>query len=545
LKRIAATVALLIFLAGGAGVAQSAPAPVHLGQVANSATAVGTCKCTVLQVSDIGLTNASYVLPYDGVITKSGFYVGEEVNVGDWVQLRTFAQSGSNHATVTGDGAQNFLSGLPAKTVDSFFERLPVVAGEVLGARLFINSGSINATPVEFNTTAAEDKVGGAPGNPAIGDSFEASVGVKLRANVEAVVEPDDDADGYGDVSQDLCPGSPIGAGACSGSLLGSDFQGNHSSSGGSSGYDALLVQKSIGGVSTAAPFDGVLVRWRMLSPPAGEYGIRVLGSESGSTFRTVAAGSTETVTGSSTLAGRVVSFNTRISIPQGGYVGLATPSHLQPTTIFPSPSSTLAKINDGPVGTEYHEWGAGLSQELAYDADVEPDADHDGYGDVTQDSCPSDASIHEGSCPLTPGSTGEAGGPSSGSTPKKLSAAPKITGFKATPKSFHAKARGGGAKLKLTLDQPASLAFAIEAKTACRKAHKAGRCQPGFRTLTAFRRKGLSAGHDTVALTGRYKHHGAVVPLAPGVYRVTAVPTGTTGIVGAKSRATFRILKP
>jgi hypothetical protein len=37
--------------------------------------------------------------------------------------------------------------------------------------------------------------------------------------------------------------------------------------------------------------------------------------------------------------------------------------------------------------------------------AQLEPDADHDGYGDETQDQCPSDANT-QGPCPLTPASS-------------------------------------------------------------------------------------------------------------------------------------------
>jgi hypothetical protein len=38
-------------------------------------------------------------------------------------------------------------------------------------------------------------------------------------------------------------------------------------------------------------------------------------------------------------------------------------------------------------------------SYQLMFNADIEPDADHDGFGDETQDGCPGDASVH-GSCP-------------------------------------------------------------------------------------------------------------------------------------------------
>ena len=41
------------------------------------------------------------------------------------------------------------------------------------------------------------------------------------------------------------------------------------------------------------------------------------------------------------------------------------------------------------------------ISLELLVNADVEPDADHDGYGDETQDQCPTNAAA-QGPCPAT-----------------------------------------------------------------------------------------------------------------------------------------------
>ena len=45
----------------------------------------------------------------------------------------------------------------------------------------------------------------------------EAPIRLLCRVNLEAVLEPDEDNDGYGDFSQDLCPGSPIALSACAG----------------------------------------------------------------------------------------------------------------------------------------------------------------------------------------------------------------------------------------------------------------------------------------------------------------------------------------
>ena len=143
------------------------------------------------------------------------------------------------------------------------------------------------------------------------------------------------------------------------------------------------------------------MVRWRVLTRTTSDYGIRVVGPTTGSSFGVLGSSATEHVAfGPSPIIGGVTTFQTRLPIPAGGYVGLATASMSQPESVFPSPGSTLAKLHDGADGTVYNESGAISTQELAYDADIEPDADHDGYGDITQDSCPEAGSVHEGTCP-------------------------------------------------------------------------------------------------------------------------------------------------
>ena len=529
MKRLVLTFALPALLLAAVPGAVAAPPARHLGQTATGGTAVGPCMCTALQFGDLGLEKASYLLPFDGVITKSGFYVGEEVNTGDSVQVRAFRRGATNHATVTGDGTTHLLPGLPTQSVSSFYERMPVSAGDVLGGRFKINSGSIDATPVQFNTSAPADEVGATLGSPALGETFETGgIGTKLRVNVEAVLEPDDDHDGYGDVSQDLCPGSPIGGGPCSGSLFGSDFQKNHGGVSGS-GFDALYVQRSIGGTSTAAPSDGVVVRWRLLGAPTGDFGIKVISPTTGSSFQILRSSPTEHVTTeSSPTIGKITSFATRLPIPAGGYLGLATPSLSTPESALPSPGSSLAKLHDGPDGTVYSEAGTITTQEFGYDADIEPDADHDGYGDVTQDSCPGTPSVHDGQCPVIdvfpPAET------------------PKITGLEVAPKKFRVKAKGTSAKLKLKLSEAATVAFGIEAKKTCASKGKGkkARCKPGFHSVQTITQK-LPAGQDTVPYSARLRGQ---VLLQPGSYRVTAVPTAG-GVTGKAAQTTFKVLPP
>lgn len=430
LKRLALIALIVAFTAGG-GVARGAPAPQHLGETATAATSIGNCACTAIQFADTGTALGSYAFLYSGVITKSGFYVGESIGAGDWVQMRSFNHSGTNRVTVAGDGAKHMLQGLTTKSVAAFYERLPVSALGVLGARYSIGSASITATPTYFTSASSFDEVIGTTTNLAVGDSWEETPGKSKRVNVEAVLEPDEDHDGYGDVSQDLCPDSSIGGSPCSGTLFGSDLQEAHSNGGGA-GFEPLLVQKTIDGASTTLPFDGVVVRWRVLSSNNGSFRIRVLGPE-GSGLKVLNSSAVESVSvAPSPPIGKVTSFETRLPIPAGSYVGLASPTQSLPPIALHVSGASATEFHDAGDGSVISVPGTARSWEVAYDADVEPDADHDGYGDATQDSCPEAGSVHDGACP--PKAT------TSGPSPPKLHAkTPKILSVKRDEKGRYA----------------------------------------------------------------------------------------------------------
>jgi hypothetical protein len=209
-----------------------------------------------------------------------------------------------------------------------------------------------------------------------------------------------------------------------------------------------------------------------------------------------------------------------------------------QPESVFPSPGSTLAKLHDGLDGTVYNESGTISTQELAYDADIEPDADHDGFGDVSQDSCPGAASIQQPPCP-----------PPAGSSSQETDAPPAITSFKAAPGRFRVK-RGGavvskklapaGTKLKLSLSKAATVSFSVEEKALCKGAKP---CPPTFRALHTFKRH-LQQGQSVVPYSGRYRKGGKIRTLAPASFRVTAVPTDASGLTGPPKRTSFTIVK-
>lgn len=498
----------------------------------------GGCNCTLVQLGDIGPTGSSYLIPYDGVIVRSGLYVGEMIGVSDTVQVQTVDPTGATTGTVVSEGTAHALVGSTAEAVRSFYERVPARMGDVLAAR-FNDGPCLCVTPAWFETTSEGDKALQAAPPLTAGGSFSVSPTGKRRLNLEAVLEPDEDGDGYGDASQDLCPGSPIGATACSGTLFGSDLQGEGSTpplpcaAGG-----CIKVQKTLNGASTAAPFDGVVVRWRVLNGEAGNYIARVMVPNPAATgglntgFTVLHSSATESVTAPVPPFSKISTFHTRLPIPAGGYVGLKVPSLTNQGFQASGGAATFVATNDGGDGLTVS--GQSHNGTVLYDADIEPDADHDGYGDITQDSCPSSASVHEGSCPSSPPT----------STP---TARPQITGFKVVPKSFRVTPGGGvgakGTKLTLTLSAAATVSFAIESKLVCRPAEKvAHRCKSGFRKVHTFSRS-LPGGGSSVPYSGRYKRAGKVKSLKPGAYRVTAVASGAGGS-GAPARTAFTVLR-
>lgn len=536
--------------------AEAAPLPVHLGQAAaafNSGfnSGAGGCDCTVAQLHDVGPTNNSYAFPFNGVITASGFYIGASIEASEspTVQVQTVQPTGASTGIVVSEGAAHSLIGLAKSTVDDFYERVPAHAGDVLAAR-FHSSGFIQTTPYFFKTATSGDAAEvfftpvAAGGSLAGGGSA-----TERRLNLEAVLEPDEDADGYGDASQDLCLGSPIATSACSGALLGSDLQGARTGIAGCGAGGCMKVQTSVGGVSTAAPFNGVVVRWRVLNGGNGSYRARVVffkGDAGGGNlqYKVLRSSTAQSVTAPfGPLSSTLSTFQTRLPIQAGDYVALSpgvANLGFQESTGAATYTQT-DEVFDGNTAT-----GQSHNGTILYDADIEPDVDGDGYGDVSQDSCPSDGTIHEGPCPTPPtppaaggsGSGGNAGsgGPSPIVSPPPLTPAPTIQGLTVKPKSFHPKPLGGvaargatGTKLKLNLSAKATVTLAITT--------------PRGKRVWTFTRS-LGPGPATIAYNGQLRRHGKLLDLEPGSYRLTATAKNATG-TGPSERTNFTVLPP
>jgi hypothetical protein len=533
-------------LAHGTGVAFADS--VFLGQVGKLGVSASCGDCSAVQFADTGPAtgipeSGGYTAPSSGVLTYFGYRAGAEITTSpaDSVRPQVFSVVG-NTALVNHQGAAHVIQPWPGAPPPSggtryFRDRVPVSAGEVLGGRFLVKSIAINGdpTPAVFPTAAGGDKIGvGLPGS-SLGGSFTATPESSLRVNLLATLEPDADQDGYGDISQDLCLGSPIGEGACSGALSGSRLQ-SEVLPGGSCSGECLLLQKTIGGASQAAPFDDVVVRWRVLDADTGSYSVRTVAPQPNEFYRVGPSSAVGNVVASSPIRPMkkaITSFPTRIPIEAGGYVGLVDQASVHRQQGPESSGTTYQQLaNAVPDGTVERGLISPPAGELLYDADIEPDADHDGYGDITQDSCPGTATVHDGQCPVI--------------DVFPPPATPKVTGLEVVPNKFRVKPKGASAKLKLTLSREATVAFGIEAKKACGgkkgKGRKA-RCKPGFHAVQTIAEK-LPAGQNAVPYGARLRRGSSEAPLRPGSYRVTAVPT-TGGVTGKAARATFKVLPP
>lgn len=152
------------------------------------------------------------------------------------------------------------------------------------------------------------------------------------------------------------------------------------------------------------APADGVIVRWRLRGLPGGTT----------STLMSLRVYRGNTVAGVSAdvqpvLSGEIETFDTRIPVESGDRLGQRQTLTGLGMTIMPSLSYTAAGsgVTDywasppapGATAAPTH---ADSDRELLINADVEADADADGYGDETQDLCPTDPTVQT-ACPSAP----------------------------------------------------------------------------------------------------------------------------------------------
>jgi hypothetical protein len=179
-----------------------------------------------------------------------------------------------------------------------------------------------------------------------------------------------------------------------------------------------------------ASPIDGVVVRWRFRNDESTAISLRPRVLRSGPGGFTGVSGGDQTAS----FVGLGV-FEARLPIAAGDYLGVDFPCSSS------APHVSLTERYYAGGGATVGNWVPALADggpfrattfddvkySLMMNADVEPDADHDGYGDETQDACPGDAGTHE-SCPMVTPAPVTSTVPAADTTPPNASAAFKRT---------------------------------------------------------------------------------------------------------------------
>ncbi|HMJ36931.1 MAG TPA: hypothetical protein VK501_23700 [Baekduia sp.] len=225
---------------------------------------------------------------------------------------------------------------------------------------------------------------------PIVAGGVLAVAGATGPIEVEGVVESDDDGDGYGNRTQDACfndfnrHDAPCGAVTTFGSAL--TFAPDPR---GFSGSD--VVQSATSAPRPAAASDGVITAYRVRSATTAPLTLQVLRPAGSGAFQAIAAAAPATP-----AAGGAVTTVTAVRLPvkAGDQLGLRAAGAVGAVAVAPSDLRTfVAPLDVGDTATP----GAPSSHRLLAQADVEPDADADGFGDLTQDTCPFDAARHAG----------------------------------------------------------------------------------------------------------------------------------------------------
>ena len=134
------------------------------------------------------------------------------------------------------------------------------------------------------------------------------------------------------------------------------------------------------------APFDGVIVRWRVRGNSFGaQESLRVVQAAGGVSYTGVATGPAETV-----LPGVENVFSASIPIQQGQGIGIDVPGAAGTPRIETRNVAGATNWSWYPTRLGDNETGARngftMNDQLALNATIEPDCDRDGLGDETQD---------------------------------------------------------------------------------------------------------------------------------------------------------------
>jgi hypothetical protein len=175
---------------------------------------------------------------------------------------------------------------------------------------------------------------------------------------------------------------------------LASDTIGNagHGSGGSPCTYGGTMIQRTSPGAQYAAPYDGIITAWTSAgSFPSMTLKVARLGP--GDSFTVIAADGPRAF-----ALDEFPTYPVRIAVRQGDVIG-AYGAVLQHVCGAVSGYSLGIQDADVPAG-QSSVFGSSSVRELDVAATIELDGDGDGYGDETQDQCPTSGAT-AGPCPL------------------------------------------------------------------------------------------------------------------------------------------------
>jgi hypothetical protein len=287
----------------------------------------------------------------------------------------------------------------------------------------------------------------------------------------------------------------------------------------------------------TLAPSDGVIVRWRARMVGSAQLVVARYTADD-TAFRVAIS---DPASGSTTASPMEAA--TRLPIKAGDRIGIALPGPTQILFRDPHTGADTDFWSEAPNNFDTTPKAAGSADgqlTLLFNADLEADADGDGFGDESQDGCPTDPA-RQGACadvtiPLFYGRASAS--PASFLVDRSGAAEQPVSG--ATR----------GTTFGYRLSEPARVTFRIERRTSGRKVRK--RCvRPTRRNrrrkrcvryvrVGAFAQDG-GAGANQKRFSGRIGRRA----LRPGRYRALLTARDSAGLVSKPATVRFRVLRP
>ena len=166
---------------------------------------------------------------------------------------------------------------------------------------------------------------------------------------------------------------------------IGPPLPGNNLGLAGAGG-GATFIQTALPNLINESPIDGVVVRYRVQFGSWGTVRLRILRPSGGGAFSVVGSGTPQPI---GTVFDEVLRpFDARVPISPGDRIGIDADYSARMTTIAGATISYWAPIKSESDPASAPTALGGSSHALAFNADIEPDADRDVFGDETQDQC-------------------------------------------------------------------------------------------------------------------------------------------------------------